>query len=388
MAIDYKKELESAAKSMILVHDPEVLIKMIVRLMIQKVKVIHAGILLHDAERDIYILRFSRGLTGLKIPEGFARMDVDNPLIRLFKEGRDKHILDDGVIIYREAKKILNTKRLRPKDKKLLAGALKQMEILDSVACIPSYFQDRLPGIMFLGKKKNRTDFTRNELDFFVALASDVAMAIRNAQLFKELKNELDKRQQLFIQTVTTLAAAIEAKDHYTRGHTERVTELSLKIAKKLLAKDKSRYSPDLSEHLRIAALLHDIGKIGVPEDVLNKEGPLEEGERKKMQLHTVVGATILQPIQDLGEVIKGVKYHHERYDGGGYPEGLKGDEIPLIAAIISTADTFDAMTSDRPYRKSLTQEEAIAEIKRISGKQLVPEVAEALVKLYEEENI
>ncbi len=385
MPIDYKRELEAAAKSMILIHDPEVLIKMIVRMIVQRMKVKHAAILLYHEDKNSYILTVSRGQTGLKLPVGFARMDTDNALIKFFIQKKDKEVFGDGLIIYEDTKRYLGRRNINKKTKQLLRENIYQMEIFDVVACVPSYFQDSLLGILLLGKKVSGRRFKRKELDFFVALASDVAMAIRNAQLFEQIHGELDKRQQLFINMVTTLGAAIEAKDHYTRGHTGRVTNLSLKIAQKLIEKTKVKFYDKFLEHLQIAALLHDIGKIGVPEDILNKNGKLTDEERKKIQLHSTIGATILQPIKELEECILGVKYHHERYDGKGYPEGLKGDEIPLVAAVIAGADAYDAMTTDRPYRKAMTKEDAINEIKRASGQQFAPQIVDMLIGLYQE---
>lgn len=384
MSIDYKRELEGAAKSMILIHDPDVLIKMIVRMIVQKVKVHHAVIMLYQKERDTYILRVSRGSTGLKVPAGFARMDSDNPIIRFFKQRKDKEIFDDGVVIYEEAKKFLK-KKIGSEAKELLKGIIYQMEIFDAVACIPSYFQDDLLGVLLLGKKRSGRRFGQDELDFFVALASDVSMAIRNAQLFGDLQEELEKKHRLFINTTVALAAAIDAKDHYTHGHTSRVTALSLEIAKKLMHKNKSKFDRKFLEDLHIAALLHDIGKIGVPEAILNKKGPLTPEERKKIEQHPLLGVTILQPIKELNESFQGVKHHHERFDGEGYPDGIKGDEIPLIAAIIAGADMFDAMITDRPYRKAMSKEAAIAEVRRVKGSQLVPQIADILIELYQE---
>ena len=202
MAIDYKKELESAAKSMILVHDPDVLIKMIVRLMIQKVKVAHAGILLRDNAKDTFILSISRGITGVKIPEGFIRMDADNPLICFFKQHVDKELFGDNLIEYQQVKITLQRKKLSPERKVMLSHVLNQMDIVGAVVCIPSYFQDELLGILCLGKKRSGRAFKREELDFFVALASDVAMAVRNAKLIEQLNEELEKRKNLFIHTI------------------------------------------------------------------------------------------------------------------------------------------------------------------------------------------
>lgn len=387
MAIDYKKELEDAAKTMILVHEPDALIRMIVRRIVQKVKVKHAGILLHHKDKDTYILTVSRGAPGLKIPVGFARMDVDNPLIRLFRQRLNEKFFDNGALVYEKVERLLK-KDIGPEVKQLLKATLYQMDIFDVRVCIPSYFRNDLLGILLLGSKKNNKKFGQDELGFFVALASDVAMAIENARLFHELELELEKKHKLFINTTVALAAAIDAKDHYTHGHTARVTSLSLEIAKSLSSKNKKEFDEKFIENLHIASLLHDIGKIGVPESILNKEGPLDEAEKMRIQEHSILGTTILQPIKELGDAILGVKYHHERYDGLGYPEGLKGNQIPLIASIIAVADTFDAITTDRPYRRGLSKKEAIDQIQQASAKHFDPQVVDVLVQLYQENKI
>lgn len=388
MAIDYKKELETASKTMILVHKPDILIKMIVRMIVQKVKVFHCSILIRDRSKDYYILTVSRGRAGLKIPEGFTRMDLDNPLIRFFRERKNTLFLNSDVLVYEEAKKFLNL-IAESEVKDVLSGSVYQMELFDTDICIPSYFRrDELMGILLLGRKQDGKKFDHDELDFFVALAQDVAMSIRNAQLFDDLTAELEKKQRLFLQTTVVMAAAIEAKDHYTSGHTSRVTEYALEIARKISQKNKKPNDPKFFEDVRIASLLHDIGKIGVPEAILNKEGPLNEEERKVINGHPAIGVNILQPIQELETVILGVKYHHERFDGKGYPEGLKGGQIPIIAAIISVADAFDAMISDRPYRKGFPKEKAIDIIKQENGKQFDPQIVSAFLEVISENKI
>jgi HD-GYP domain-containing protein (c-di-GMP phosphodiesterase class II) len=388
MAIDYKKELENASRTMILVHDPDILIKMVMRMIVQKVKVSHCSILLHDRAKDSYIMSVSRGRTGLKAPEGFTRMDMDNPLVRFFRERKNTLLFNSDVLVYEEVKKF--TDLIADSEvKDLLSKALYQMELFDTVVCIPSYFREDLMGILLLGKKRDESKFDHDELGFFIALNQDVAMAIRNAQLFNDLKNELEKKQNLFFHTTIAMAAAIEAKDHYTHGHTSRVTNYALEIAKKLCQKNKKMADSDkFFEDIHIASLLHDIGKIGIPETILNKEGALDPEERRRINEHPLIGVNILQPIHELKSVLLGVKYHHERFDGTGYPEGLKGDQIPLIAAVISVADAFDAMTSDRPYRKGLSRENAIEEIKQQSGKQFDPAVISAFLEVIAEKKI
>jgi HD-GYP domain-containing protein (c-di-GMP phosphodiesterase class II) len=383
MSINFKKELETAAKNMILVHEPDLLIKMILRMAIQKLHVSHASVLLYSKEKQSYVLTDSRGTLSTRIPVGLARIDKADPLIHLFTAYRDTRLFDTQAIVLDEARKYLkgsvNDQRIR----QLLEHVLYQMEVLDTVVSIPSFFGKELLAVLLLGKKKNDSTFSRDELDFFIALSSNMAMAIRNAHLFKELGFE-----QLFVRFTISLAATIEAKDRYTHGHTTRVTNLSLGIADKLRQRNKKAVSDRFLEHLHMASLLHDIGKIGIPEYILNKKGDLTIGERNRIKEHPMIGATILQPLKELDLPMLGVKHHHERYDGKGYPDGLKGEQIPLIASIISVADTFDAMTTDRSYRRRLTDQEAISEINRVSGRQLDPHISSAFVELFQEKKI
>ena len=154
-------------------------------------------------------------------------------------------------------------------------------------------------------------------------------------------------------------------------------------IARQMEANGSIKFPSNFFDDLQISGLLHDIGKIAVPEVILGKTDKLTEDEFKIMKNHTLRGVEILKPLAEFQECMKGVKYHHERYDGKGYPDGLKGEEIPMIAAIIAVADTFDAMTSDRPYRKGLDKTVAIGEIKKNAGVQFNPLPVRAMLELY-----
>jgi diguanylate cyclase (GGDEF)-like protein/putative nucleotidyltransferase with HDIG domain len=184
--------------------------------------------------------------------------------------------------------------------------------------------------------------------------------------------------QKMTLQTIATIANTIDAKDEYTRGHSKRVSEYSVAIARELGMDEKE------VENLRSIALLHDIGKIGVPDAVLNKPGKLTNEEYQLMKRHTVIGADILKDIGMLPGIDIGAKYHHERWDGKGYPNGLAGEEIPYIARIIAVADAYDAMTSNRVYRKHLDEKTVLDEIKKGVGTQFYPEAANALIRLFE----
>lgn len=385
--IDYKKELEAAAKGMILIHDPRLLIKLIVRSICQKVRIEHAGMILYEPQKDSYVLSISHGSHGSRIPEGFIRFDKKNPIIKLFIEKEYKYLVQSrNALVSDDLNKMIWQESVISNGngtRQLLHDVSSQMPKLNAVACVPAYHQHMLMAVLLLGKKHDESRFEQEELDFFSALASDVAMAIRNAQLFDDLKREAERNRNLFIQTTIALGSAIEAKDAYTHGHTERVTKYALAIARQMEASRTYDFPPKFFENLYIAGLLHDIGKIGVPEAILCKQDKLTEEEYEIMKTHTTRGAEILSALTGFEEVINGVKYHHERYDGSGYPEGLKGEGIPIVAAIIAVADTFDAITTDRSYRKGMGKDVAIAEVQKYSGKQFNPKPVSALLELY-----
>lgn len=371
---------------MILVHKPHTLIRMILRTIVRKVRVQHAGILLYERTRNSYIVTITRGKLGSKIPAGLIRLDPHSPIIRFFTHKEYMPLVNGGSLLLDRINSLLEQKEMftgKEEFEKLLLGIKFQMKSFDAVVSVPSYYQNTLLGVLMLGEKTNKKSFKKDELDFFVALANDVAMALRNAFVFEDLQLEIERNKRMFLETTMALSAAIDAKDHYTRGHTNRVTDYSLRIAKKIISDKFDKIDLKFFDNLHIASLLHDIGKIGIPESILNKSAELTSEERKKINEHCLIGAMILDPIKDLRDAIPGIKYHHEWFDGRGYPEGLKGEQIPFIAAIIAVADCFDAMTTDRPYRKAFSKEQAIVELMQCSGSQFHPQVVKATIALY-----
>ncbi|MGE5633355.1 MAG: HD-GYP domain-containing protein [Caulobacteraceae bacterium] len=185
--------------------------------------------------------------------------------------------------------------------------------------------------------------------------------------------------RRIYIDTVKSLSQAIEAKDPYTNGHSMRVGEYACSLAEKI------GLSPKRIENLKIAAILHDVGKIGIEESILNKPGRLTEEEYDKIKLHPVIGVRIIKDIDFLKEISKIVLSHHERYDGAGYPEGKKNGEIVIEAQILSIADVFDALTSERPYRNAMTVEEALEVIESGKCSQFDPKLADTFIKMIRE---
>ena len=188
------------------------------------------------------------------------------------------------------------------------------------------------------------------------------------------------KMRKMYIETIRALAAAIDAKDPYTKGHSERVTQTSVSLARELNLSERE------IENIEYTALLHDIGKIGIDDSILGKKSSLTSQEFDKIKEHTIMGAKIIEPVEFLKGSYEAIYHHHERYDGDGYPDGLKEKNIPLSARIIAVADAYDAMGSDRPYRKKLNKDKILKELKDQSGKQFDPEVVNALISILDRE--
>jgi HD-GYP domain-containing protein (c-di-GMP phosphodiesterase class II) len=189
-----------------------------------------------------------------------------------------------------------------------------------------------------------------------------------------DLKRAAEENRELFMGSIQMLAGAVDEKDPYTRGHSDRVTRYSLLIAKEM------NLSQDFMETLRISAQLHDVGKIGIEDHILKKPGALTEEEFEVMKTHTTKGANILRPVTQLAEMLPGIELHHEALNGSGYPYGLEGDQIPLLARVIAVADTFDALTTNRPYQQAHTTEQALQIIKNLAGKRHDPQAVDALL--------
>ncbi len=234
----------------------------------------------------------------------------------------------------------------------------------------PLFTKGELLGVIQVigGKDQN---FTKLDIDLLEVIESHLTLAMHNAILFEKLNSN-------FFQVCETLGDAIVKKDIYTGGHTKRVCHFTEMIAAEMdLDTNEKR-------NLQLAAILHDIGKIGIEDSILKKAAPLTDKEFSIMKEHPRLGYEILGHIEGLKDVVAGIRYHHERPDGKGYPYGLTGDKIPLAAKIISVADTFDAMISTRPYRKGLPPMQAYEEIIKYSGKQFDSKVVEAFVRAFE----
>ncbi len=233
---------------------------------------------------------------------------------------------------------------------------------------LPLIIKGEVFGLLNIGSYR-RAGFTPEHIFIATDIAAQISVAMSNANLINEVK-------ELYFNMVKSLSAAIDAKSEWTKGHSDRVMDIAMSIGKEM------GLETDDMEDLRFSAILHDIGKIGTYEHILDKPGNLTEDEQRIMQQHPAKGAEILKSIRQFKNIVPAVLHHHERFDGKGYPDGLKGKEVPLFARIIHVADSFDAMVSERPYRKGLRRELAMEEIRKFSGTQFDPEIGEVFLKI------
>lgn len=233
--------------------------------------------------------------------------------------------------------------------------------ITQNVICVPLRIKDGIIGVI-QGINKREGEFTQDDIELFLALADQIAIALDNARLYEELN-------EMAMQLVEGLSEAIEKRDSYSGGHPQRVLKICMAMSKYL------SLTPEEKGQLKLAAILHDIGKVGITDHILGKNRGLTVEEMEIIREHPRAGAEIVGHIKQLRSIIPAIQYHHEHYDGSGYPEGLQGEEIPLVARIIAVADTYDAIIHERSYHKGLSKSEAVAEIAEHVGTQFDPQV-------------
>ncbi|MBF0545185.1 MAG: GAF domain-containing protein [Candidatus Riflebacteria bacterium] len=243
--------------------------------------------------------------------------------------------------------------------------------ITRSMICVPMRLKDEVVGVLQVLNRTGDIPFNEHDVEMLQAVANQAVSAIDNARLYENIQN-------VYLATVDVLATAIDAKDPYTHGHSRRVTNYSVAIAEEMGMDVKE------IENIKYAGLLHDVGKIGIKDSIIGKPERLTDEEYMIIKRHPVIGAEILRPVDFLADKIPGVLHHHEYFDGRGYPAHLTGSTIPLIGRIICVADAFDAMTSDRPYRKGLNVSVAVGELKKFSGRQFDPFCVDAFMKAFD----
>lgn len=398
---DYQEALKNAAKTMVRVKNPRRLLKMIVRFIVREVGLDHASILMYDQLKSRYIFVDSQG--AKRIPVGLLKLDHNNPLIHWFShQERKLKVKKDYLVLNRIGSWLGDSDLIdhRPSLSVRLTQLKQVMEMFKASVCVPGFYKNELLGVLLLGNKLSGGPFSAEEISFFQTLANDASMTIKTAAYREDLiaknmeletrKRELERRleeiaelrkkeQETYYQIVMSLAREVNEKDPYTAGHLQGVERLGLMTAQEM-GYDMSGRKKDIL----VAALhLHDVGKIGIPDHILMKPASLTEEEWKVMRQHPVKGAKILEPLAGFKDVANIVLHHHENFDGTGYPDGLKGEGIPIEARIVSVVDSFHAIISKRCYSKGRSIDAAFGELERCAGAQFDPNVVQAFTRAY-----
>jgi putative nucleotidyltransferase with HDIG domain len=341
------EHLVEISQKLIASLDVDVVLRSIIDRAVELLQCQAGSLLLVDQETHELVFKVAVGPAGEKLVD--TRLPPGVGIVgAVAKEGRPL-IVNDAKADPRHYRKVDDNTRLTT----------------HSLLCVPLINKERTIGVVEVMNKSNGLPFDDEDCQLLVAFALQGAIALDNARLYSDLR-------RAFADTVRIIANALESRDPYTAGHTGRVTQIALATAQEL------GWAREQLQILEIGALLHDIGKIGVADSILYKPTELTQDEYAMMKQHPILGAKMLEGVAALRPMLPYILYHQERYDGKGYPFGLAGNEIPIEGRILAVADTFDAMTSDRPYRKGLSAEEAIAEIERNRSAQFDPDVVDA----------
>jgi len=354
------RELETiheSGKAVVSLLDRRELLNVIMRLTTSSLGYDRSIILLHDEEEQSLVTAASSGgeiemmkqFGGYRVP--LSR--TSNILVRSFNSG--KPVLVDDV-----AQHGLNRK-----------NALIKAFAPTSFLIVPLISRGRVIGVLAADRASRHAPITQEDLDALAGFGNHVAVALENSRLYQSL-------EQASLDAIQALAKAVEAKDPYTHGHSERVAEYSTRLASVIGVTEKQ------SLNLKLACMIHDIGKIGIAEKILLKPGRLDPDELDAIKHHPVIGEAIIRPLKGLCDIARIIRSHHERYDGLGYPDRLRGEGIPLEARIMAIADSYDAMTTTRPYRVPMPEGAVIRELVENRGKQFDPYLVDSFLKLLE----
>jgi HD-GYP domain-containing protein (c-di-GMP phosphodiesterase class II) len=354
------RELETiheSGKAVVSLLDRRELLNVIMRLTTSSLGFDRSMILLHDeGEQSLVTAASSGGEIELMKQFGGYRVPLNrtsNILVRSFNSGKP-------VLVEDVAQTNLNQKNV-------LLKAFAPTSFL----IVPLISRGKVIGVLAADRSSRSAPITQEDLDSLAGFGNHVAVALENSRLYESL-------EQASLDAIQALAKAVEAKDPYTHGHSERVAEYSAQLGLVIGLTEKQLLN------LKLACMIHDIGKIGIAEKILHKPGRLDQDEQTAIKHHPVIGESIIRPLKGLGEIARIIRNHHEGYDGQGYPDRLKAEEIPLEARIMAIADSFDAMTTTRPYRVPLPEDLVIRELVENRGRQFDPYLVDSFLKLHE----
>ncbi len=238
-----------------------------------------------------------------------------------------------------------------------------------TILCVPIIEKDEVKGVVGVSDLLDTDKIDTDDLFLMENIAGQIATSLENFALNKNI-------EETYYQTLITLARVVEAKDPYSAGHLERVSKYVSKMA------DRLKLEPETKKMLIGGAILHDLGKVGIQDSILKKEGKFSEEEYSIMKQHSIIGENILKPLRTMSKLSSLVRHHHEMYDGSGYPDGLMGEDIPLTSRMLAVADIYDALTTDRPYRKAMSKEEAVKTLRSYAGNKLDPKLVEIFISI------
>lgn len=326
-------------------------------------------------DRLIELMHAERGLLMLKHPNGELEVEVARGIDRVNLE--EEVFKVSRTIVQRVAatgETILTTNAQEdPRFEKQLSVAAFRLR---SILCAPLKIKDDLIGVIYVDNRARSGIFQEQDQNLITAFADQAAVAIDNAQLFEDLQRKNRELEEAYQATLEGWVSALDMRDKETEGHTQRVTILTQRLARFM------GVSGDDLIHITRGALLHDIGKMAIPDSILLKPGPLTEEERELVKQHPKFAYDMLKRIEFLRPALDIPYCHHEKWDGSGYPRGLKGAEIPVAARIFPVVDVWDALTSDRPYRKGMPLDEVKERIRADAGRHFDPQVVEAFLAM------
>jgi putative nucleotidyltransferase with HDIG domain len=329
-------------------------------------QVMDSLISLMHAERGFLMLREANGELAVQIARGIAHINLDEEAFKVSKTIVHK-VVDSGAPV------LTTNAQADPRFDAQMSIAAYQLR---SILCAPLKLKNNLIGVLYVDNRAHAGIFKDHDLELISAFADQAAVAIDSARLFEDLQESHRELEKAYQATLEGWVRALDLRDKETEGHTQRVTILTQRLARSM------GIEGDALVHITRGALLHDIGKMAIPDGILLKPGQLTEDERMLIQKHPVYAYEMLSPIAFLIPAIDIPYCHHEKWDGSGYPRGLRGKEIPFAARIFPVVDVWDALTSNRPYRRAMPQYEVRARIKADSGKHFDPVVVDAFMEL------
>jgi HD-GYP domain-containing protein (c-di-GMP phosphodiesterase class II) len=329
-------------------------------------EVMDSLISLMRAERGFLMLRESNGELTVRIARGIAHINLDGEAFKVSRSVVRKVVESNSPVLTTNA-------QADPRFDAQMSVAMYQLR---SILCVPLKLKDELIGVLYVDNRAHSGIFTENDLELISAFADQAAVAIDSARMFEDLQESHRELERAYQATLEGWVRALDLRDKETEGHTQRVTVLTYRLARSMGVRDEALV------HITRGALLHDIGKIAIPDGILLKPGQLTAEERELIQRHPVYAYEMLKPIDFLVPAIDIPYCHHEKWDGTGYPRRLKHEEIPFAARIFPVIDVWDALTSDRPYRKALPRDEVRRRIQADSGKHFDPRVVEAFMDM------